>query len=68
MHAASDELAGERMLGIAADVSTEEGTEKYAAAIEGLGRVDGLFANAGIAEPVRASPTRRSMHSIGSWP
>ena len=34
VHAASDELAGERMLGIAADVSTEEGTEKYAAAIE----------------------------------
>jgi len=52
VHAASEEFAGERMLGVTADVSTEEGTETYyAAAIERFGRVDGLFANAGIAEP-----------------
>jgi NAD(P)-dependent dehydrogenase (short-subunit alcohol dehydrogenase family) len=42
----------ERLLGVTADVSTEEGTERYfAAALERFGRVDGLHANAGIAEP-----------------
>lgn len=42
----------ERVLGVAADVSTESGTEHYfASALERFGRVDGLHANAGIAEP-----------------
>jgi NAD(P)-dependent dehydrogenase (short-subunit alcohol dehydrogenase family) len=40
------------MLGVVGDASSEEGTEAYyAAALERFGRVDGLFANAGIAEP-----------------
>jgi len=50
--AARDELASDRLLAVVADVSTEDGTEHYyAAAIERFGRLDGLFANAGIAEP-----------------
>jgi len=50
--AVSDELAGDRALGIVADVSSEEDTERYyEAAIDRFGRVDGLHANAGIAEP-----------------
>jgi 3alpha(or 20beta)-hydroxysteroid dehydrogenase len=45
-------LAGERVLGIVADVSSEDETDRYvAAAIERFGRIDGLHANAGIAEP-----------------
>jgi NAD(P)-dependent dehydrogenase (short-subunit alcohol dehydrogenase family) len=45
-------LASDRVLGIVADVSTEAGTEHYySAAVERFGRLDGLFANAGIAEP-----------------
>ena len=52
VRAARDELASDRLLGVVADVSTEDGTEHYyAAAVERFGRVDGLFANAGIAEP-----------------
>jgi NAD(P)-dependent dehydrogenase (short-subunit alcohol dehydrogenase family) len=46
------DLGAERLLGVTADVSTEEGTDRYfAAALERFGRVDGLHANAGIAEP-----------------
>jgi NAD(P)-dependent dehydrogenase (short-subunit alcohol dehydrogenase family) len=46
------ELGEERLLGVVADVSSEDGTERYvAAALERFGRVDGLHANAGIAEP-----------------
>jgi NAD(P)-dependent dehydrogenase (short-subunit alcohol dehydrogenase family) len=46
------ELGEERLLGFVADVSSEDGTERYvAAALERFGRVDGLHANAGIAEP-----------------
>jgi NAD(P)-dependent dehydrogenase (short-subunit alcohol dehydrogenase family) len=42
---------GDRVLGIAADVSTVDGTERYfAATLERFGRVDGLHANAGIEE------------------
>ena len=42
----------ERLLGVVADVSSEEETERYfEAALERFGRVDGLHANAGIAEP-----------------
>jgi len=42
----------EQVLGVAADVSTEQGTGSYfAAALDRFGRVDGLHANAGIAEP-----------------
>jgi len=42
----------DRLLGVTADVATVEGTERYfAAAIDRFGRVDGLHANAGIAEP-----------------
>jgi 3alpha(or 20beta)-hydroxysteroid dehydrogenase len=49
---ARDALASDRLLGVVADVTTEDGTEHYyAAAIERFGRLDGLFANAGIAEP-----------------
>ena len=49
---AADELASERLLPVTADVATEDGTERYfAAAVERFGRVDGLHANAGIAEP-----------------
>ena len=52
VRAARDELASDRLLGVVADVSTEDGTESYfAAAVERFGRLDGLFANAGIAEP-----------------
>ena len=52
VRAARDELASDRLLGVVADVSTEDGTEHYyAAAVERFGRLDGLFANAGIAEP-----------------
>ncbi|MFN8225013.1 MAG: SDR family NAD(P)-dependent oxidoreductase [Gaiellales bacterium] len=46
------ELASERALGVVADVTSEDETERYyAAALERFGRVDGLHANAGIAEP-----------------
>lgn len=45
-------LGGERLLGVTADVATEEGTDAYlAAARERFGRVDGLHANAGIVDP-----------------
>src|SRR5438067_11494754 len=45
-------LGHERLLGVVADVSTEDGTERYfEAVIDRFGRVDGLHANAGIAEP-----------------
>ena len=47
-----DQLASDRALGIVADVTSEEDTERYyGAALERFGRVDGLHANAGIAEP-----------------
>src|SRR4051794_35379675 len=46
------ELASDGLLGIAADVTTEAETERYfGAAVDRFGRVDGLHANAGIAEP-----------------
>jgi 3alpha(or 20beta)-hydroxysteroid dehydrogenase len=49
VEATSAALGEERLLGVAADVSTEEGTEHYfAAALERFGRIDGLHANAGI--------------------
>ena len=52
VRALSDELASDRLLGIVADVTSEAETERYyAAAIQRFGRVDGLHANAGIAEP-----------------
>ena len=52
VRAAEAELDGDRLLAVVADVSTEDGTERYfSAAIERFGRVDGLHANAGIAEP-----------------
>jgi 3alpha(or 20beta)-hydroxysteroid dehydrogenase len=52
VHAAADELASDRLLGLVADVSSEDDTERYfAATVERFGRVDGLHANAGIAEP-----------------
>jgi NAD(P)-dependent dehydrogenase (short-subunit alcohol dehydrogenase family) len=52
VRAASAELASDRLLGVVADVTSEEDTERYyAAAIERFGRVDALHANAGIAEP-----------------
>jgi NAD(P)-dependent dehydrogenase (short-subunit alcohol dehydrogenase family) len=52
VRAATVELGEDRLLGVVADVSTEEGTERYfTAALERFGRVDGLHANAGIAEP-----------------
>jgi NAD(P)-dependent dehydrogenase (short-subunit alcohol dehydrogenase family) len=48
----TDDLASDRLLGVVADVTTEADTERYfAAAVERFGRVDGLHANAGIAEP-----------------
>lgn len=48
----TDELGEERLLGVVADVSTDEGTARYvAAARERFGRVDGLHANAGIEGP-----------------
>jgi 3alpha(or 20beta)-hydroxysteroid dehydrogenase len=46
------ELGDERLLALVADVSTEDGTERYvSAALDRFGRVDGLHANAGIAAP-----------------
>lgn len=52
VRAATDELASDRLLGVVADVSNEADTERYyEAAVDRFGRVDGLFANAGIAEP-----------------
>ena len=49
---ASEKLASDRVLGLVADVSSEADTEDYyLATIERFGRVDGLHANAGIAEP-----------------
>jgi NAD(P)-dependent dehydrogenase (short-subunit alcohol dehydrogenase family) len=52
VHEAGAELRCERLLTLVADVSTEAGTERYfAATVERFGRVDGLHANAGIAEP-----------------
>jgi NAD(P)-dependent dehydrogenase (short-subunit alcohol dehydrogenase family) len=52
VRATCDELPRDRLFGVVADVSTEDGTERYyAAAVERFGRVDGLHANAGIAEP-----------------
>jgi NAD(P)-dependent dehydrogenase (short-subunit alcohol dehydrogenase family) len=52
VRSAETELGRDRLLGVVADVSTEEGTELYySAALEHFGRVDGLHANAGIAEP-----------------
>lgn len=53
MSAVLAELDPSRVLGVAADVSTVEGTNAYfSAAVERFGRVDGLHANAGIAEPI----------------
>jgi NAD(P)-dependent dehydrogenase (short-subunit alcohol dehydrogenase family) len=50
--ALGDELASDRLLALTADVTSEEDTERYfGAAVERFGRVDGLHANAGIAEP-----------------
>src|SRR5215470_7920257 len=52
VRAVAGELASEQALCVVADVSTEDGTEAYfEAALARFGRVDGLFANAGIAEP-----------------
>lgn len=52
VRAVSDELASDRLLGVVADVTSEQDTERYyGAALERFGRVDGLHANAGIAEP-----------------
>jgi NAD(P)-dependent dehydrogenase (short-subunit alcohol dehydrogenase family) len=49
---ACESLGDEDLLGVVADVATEDGTERYfGAAVERFGRVDGLHANAGIAEP-----------------
>jgi NAD(P)-dependent dehydrogenase (short-subunit alcohol dehydrogenase family) len=49
---AETELGGERLLGVVADVSTEDGTDRYvAAAVDRFRRVDGLHANAGIEGP-----------------
>ena len=46
------ELGSDRAVGIVADVSSEQETERYYGdVLERFGRVDGLFANAGIAEP-----------------
>jgi len=48
----SAERGDDRLLGVVADVSSEIETERYfAAALARFGRVDGLFANAGIAQP-----------------
>jgi NAD(P)-dependent dehydrogenase (short-subunit alcohol dehydrogenase family) len=45
-------LDAERLLGVTADVSAVEDTDRYfAATLERFGRVDGLHANAGISEP-----------------
>jgi NAD(P)-dependent dehydrogenase (short-subunit alcohol dehydrogenase family) len=52
VEAARAELGEERLLGVTADVSSEAGTDAYfSAALERFGRIDGLHANAGIAEP-----------------
>jgi NAD(P)-dependent dehydrogenase (short-subunit alcohol dehydrogenase family) len=52
LRAARSGLGEERLLAVEADVSTEDGTERYfSAALERFGRVDSLHANAGIAEP-----------------
>jgi NAD(P)-dependent dehydrogenase (short-subunit alcohol dehydrogenase family) len=52
VQAVAKELASDHALGIVADVSSEAGAEAYFdAALERFGRIDGLFANAGIAEP-----------------
>jgi NAD(P)-dependent dehydrogenase (short-subunit alcohol dehydrogenase family) len=52
VEAARAELGEERLLGVVADVSSEPGTDaNVTAALERFGRVDGLHANAGIAEP-----------------
>jgi NAD(P)-dependent dehydrogenase (short-subunit alcohol dehydrogenase family) len=52
VEAARAELGEERLLGVAADVASQAGTDAYfAAALERFGRIDGLHANAGIAEP-----------------
>lgn len=49
---ATHELASDRLLGLAADVSGEEATERYFRdTIDRFGRADGLHANAGIAVP-----------------
>ncbi len=54
VEAACAELDHDHLLGVAADVGSEEATDSYfAAALERFGRVDGLHANAGIAEPGR---------------
>jgi NAD(P)-dependent dehydrogenase (short-subunit alcohol dehydrogenase family) len=50
--AATQELATDRLLGLVADVSSEEETERYFAdAVSRFGGVHGLHANAGIARP-----------------
>jgi len=52
VRATTEELASDRLLGLVADVSSEEDTKRYfTATVERFGRVDGLHANAGIAEP-----------------
>lgn len=52
VRATREELASDRLLGVVADVTSEKDTERYyEAAVERFGRVDGLHANAGIAEP-----------------
>lgn len=49
---AAAELGGDRLLGVVADVSTEDGTNRYVtAAADRFGRIDGLHANAGIEGP-----------------
>lgn len=53
VRATVDSLGGERLLGVAADVSSVADTDRYvAAAVERFGRVDGLHANAGIEGPI----------------
>jgi NAD(P)-dependent dehydrogenase (short-subunit alcohol dehydrogenase family) len=50
--ALTEQLATDRALGVVADVTAEDETERYyAEALERFGHVDGLHANAGIAEP-----------------
>jgi NAD(P)-dependent dehydrogenase (short-subunit alcohol dehydrogenase family) len=52
VEAARAELDEERLLGVAADVSSAAETDAYfSAALERFGRIDGLHANAGIAKP-----------------
>ena len=68
MREVSDELASDRLLGVVADVTSEEDTERYyAAAIERFGRVDGLHANAGIAEPGPTWPRPASTRMTARW-